>query len=160
MKTVKQMLRQLALKKSDSWRAYNDLFYFTFGIPVCIFIVYSFTIICFWQNFTDLVPLTAKIPQNCNNVRTTPNCPWPNYALETPTFRTLLSTYLWQTQHDEQFVPSILLGVFVHIQIWVTISALLKQSQSGHSPSILPALNGHSSCVNISLYFNLKCLYV
>ena len=38
------------------------------------------SIVCFWQNFTRLISLIARIPQNCSNVLTTPNCPWPNFA--------------------------------------------------------------------------------
>ena len=73
------------------------------------------TLFCLWQNFTRLVSLISKIPQNRSKARTTTNSPWHNFALEIPTFWTLLRTYLWQRQHDVELEPSIsALGICPH----------------------------------------------
>ena len=107
MKKVKQTLRHLVFKKSDTRRAY-----FTFKIPVCVCLEPLTRLRALnslsEKNRNRLVHLIAKIPRKCSNVRTTTNSPWPNFALKIPTFRTLLRTYLWQRQHDVECEPSII----------------------------------------------------
>ena len=106
--------------------------------------VYGPTILCLWQNFTHLVPLIAKIPQNCSNQCTTPySLHLKQQVFEHSRFVHLSVTKatwcrIW-TIHNKY------LGVCIHFQVWVTFSALLRQSQPGHSPSHLQTLHRYSS---------------